>query len=106
VTIAAAICFVIALIAELAGIGLVLQEASKAQEALKRWRGPASVRELDAPMAAFRRRDILTAHVQQEADDEVIALLLGNQANRRLAVVLLFGGVSVGTLGNFLSLSW
>lgn len=103
-TIAAAACFVVAFIAELAGIWLVVGEAKKAQEALRRWRGPASAHDLDGPMAAFRRRDIVTTAVQQEADDEVIALLLGNQANRRLAVVLLFGGIFVGTLGNFLSL--
>lgn len=103
-TIAAAVCFVVALTAELGGICLVVQEARTARHALEQWRGPASVN--DPVMRAFRHRVVQTVHIQQEADDEVIALLLGNQANRLAAVVLLVAGVVVGTLGNFLSLSW
>jgi hypothetical protein len=56
--------------------------------------------------AAFRRRSIQLAHYQQGADDEVIAHMLGSQANRWTAVGLLAGGILTGTLGNFLSLSW
>jgi len=104
VTIAAAVCFVVALTAELSGIWLIVREARGARVALQRWRGPASVD--DPIMRAFRHRDVMSAHMQQESDDEVIALLLGNQANRSAAVLLLVVGVVIGTLGNFLSLSW
>jgi hypothetical protein len=106
VTLAAAVCFVVAALAELSGILLIVREAQAAQRALKEWRGPASVKDLDGSSAAFRRRDVTLAHYQQEADDVVIAHLLGSQAKRWAAVALLFVGVLAGTLGNFLSLSW
>lgn len=104
-TAAAAICFAIAAVAEIAGIRLVVKEARRAQEALRRWRGPVSV-ELSGAMAAFHRRDVVTTSIQQEADDEVIAHLLGSQAHRWTAVALLSVGILVGALGNFLSLPW
>ncbi|MGY1845527.1 hypothetical protein [Modestobacter sp. SYSU DS0875] len=105
-TIAAAVCITVAGLAELAGIWLVVKEARNAQQALRRWSGPLSARDVDPVRAAFRRRDVTIAHMQQEADGEVIAHLLGSQARQRTAILLLVVGVVVGALGNFLSLSW
>lgn len=106
-TIAAAVCFVLAATAEILGIVLVVTEIRKAQDTLRKWRGPASVRDLDeGPLRVFRWRDQVLTGAQQDADDEVIAHLLGSQTNRWTAVGLLVAGVVLGTLGNFLSLSW
>jgi hypothetical protein len=90
------------MLAELAGIGLVVIETRSASRALERWRertGP-----LEGP-GAFQRM-IMPPHLRQPEDDRVLEHLLGSQVNRRAAVVLLVTGVVIGSVGNFLSLSW
>lgn len=91
------------MLTELAGVWLIVREIRNAEQVLRSWQGPSSANEV---MAILRRRSIQTAHYQQEADEQVIAHLLGSQTNRWTAVALLVTGICLGTLGNFLSLSW
>jgi hypothetical protein len=93
-TIAAAVSYGIAFVAELSGIALVVTEGRRAQAALRRWR---DANPNNNPDGAFG---------QQLELNGVMEHLLGSQANRRAAVALLVLGVVAGTLGNYLSLSW
>ncbi|MCU1613131.1 MAG: hypothetical protein JWO98_671 [Frankiales bacterium] len=93
-TTAAAICFAIALAAELRGICIVVEEGKRTAAILRRWRGANPAGHQGGSLA------------QLEALNGVLTELLEGQANRRRAVQLLVAGVMVGALGNFLSLSW
>jgi len=106
VTLAAAVCFTIALVAELAGIRLVVRNGQTAQRALREWSRPKTTPDADGPMAVLRRGNTELAHLQLEADEGVLEHVLASQARWGLAVGLLVGGAAVGALGNFLSLSW
>lgn len=93
-TIAAAACYVVALVAELWGIALLVDEARKANAAIRRWR------------AANPRGNPEGSYGQGLQLNDLMEMLLGNQGSRRKAIILLVTGVVVGAAGNFLSLTW
>lgn len=93
-TIAAAICYALALVAELWGIGLVVREGSRVGGILRRWQG--------ANTGGNEKGSL-----QQILElNEILTDLLTQQADRKRAVQLLIIGVVVGAAGNYLSLSW
>jgi len=85
------ICYVIALVAQLAGLVLVIREARRAGRALRRWQAANPAQNPEGSLG------------QQTRVDEVVTALLGNPLDRWTAVLLLVLGVVVGGVGNFLS---
>jgi hypothetical protein len=81
----ALLCLGVAVVAELAGLALVIREARRASRALRRW------------------QDLAPASGQQELR-EVVRGLLGNSFDRTAAAVLLVTGVVLGGIGGILSL--
>ena len=63
-TVAAAVCIGIALLAELTGIGLVIRNGVAASRALREWRRPTAASDADQLQAVFRRRNTQLAHLQ------------------------------------------
>jgi hypothetical protein len=106
VTIAAASCFTIALLAELAGIALIVRNGRAARRVLTDWSRPAGTAAAEGPRTVFRQRSAQLAHSQLEVDERVLEHVLDSQARWGMAAGLLVTGVVVGSLGNFLSLSW
>ena len=90
--IAAALCTVLALAAELWGIALLVAESRRAGQILRSWR--------DANPAGHAEGSF----GQQTQLNGIVEELLGGQANRRLAIGLVLGGVVLGALANLLSL--
>ena len=104
-TVAAAVCFALAAIAELWGISLLVYEAKAANGVLVQYL--RRTEPLESPVLEhYRRLDAGSAHDRQDADEMAVQHLLSSKANARLAVILLIAGVLTGALGNFLSLSW
>lgn len=104
-TVTAAVCYAVAAITELWGIGLIVREARSANNVLLQYLSRTAP--LDSPvLEVFRRRDPGSAHDRQDASEMAVQHLLGSKANARLAVTLLVAGVLIGALGNYLSLSW
>jgi hypothetical protein len=89
----AVVCFSVAVLAGLAGIGLVVAEARRTSSALRRWRDrpPAGA---DGDPAVSRAELV-----------RVVDHLLGNPFDRATAVALLLVGVLTGAVGGFLSLT-
>jgi hypothetical protein len=87
----AVVCFSVAVLAGLTGIGLVVAEGRRTSGALRRWRDQPLPRDAAAPVDR--------AELQQVVDH-----LLGNPVDRATAVVLLLVCVLTGALGGFLSL--
>lgn len=90
--VAAAVCYVIALLAESAGIVLVWLEAQGAQRALRKY---LKLNPEGNPGGSYGQ----LAELQP-----VIVEVLGSRSKRWLAVGLLIVGVVAGALGNFLTL--
>jgi len=88
----AAVCFSVALLAQVTGLALLATEARRTGSVLRRWRdGGTAGRERGAPV----RLDELTG---------LLDALLDNRFDRAAAVVLLGVGVVAGALGWFLAL--
>ena len=86
------LCYVVAALAQLAGLALLVKEVQRTGRALARWR---ATWEEAGEADSSRLRSELGA---------VVDHLLGNRFDRRSAVVLLVIGVVVGALGNLVSL--
>jgi hypothetical protein len=86
------VCFVVAFVAELAGVALAASEVRSASRALRRWKSAN-------PAATERGSDDHLLRL-----DPVISGLLGNSFDRVAAVALILVGIVTGALGNFLSL--
>lgn len=94
-TIAAAVCFAVALIAELRGIQLVVRQGRSTAAILQRWKD----------MNPDNRPEGTYGQMEGGLNGVVVELLAG-QAEWRRPVELLIAGAVVGALGNYLSLSW
>lgn len=103
-TVLAAACYLVAAGAEIGGILLVVHEARRRRQELRHWQQHTGGRVTD-PMDAWKRT-LMPQHLRQDADDQALEHMLRTGANPRLAVSLLIVGVVLGTVGNFLSLSW
>ncbi|MDP9428481.1 MAG: hypothetical protein M3Q47_06195 [Actinomycetota bacterium] len=86
------VCYVVSVLAQLAGLALIVKEVQRTGRALARWR---AIREEAGKADSSGQRGELGA---------VVDHVLGNQFDRTSAVVLLVIGVVVGALGNLLSL--
>jgi hypothetical protein len=93
-TLTAAICFAAAFFAEVTGIYLIVQESKNASRALRRWR---AANPEGHPEGALGQTPLLNALMEH---------LLGSQAKRTTAVILLFLGIAAGAAGNYFSLDW
>jgi hypothetical protein len=84
------VCWVLALVAEVAGLLLLVIESRRTGRALQRWR------QLDPDEEGL--------FAKQRQLDELVDVLAGNPFDRGAAVALLVLGVVVGTIGNLLTL--
>ncbi len=91
-TAAAVVCFLVSLVSELVGVGLVASEARAASRALRDY---LALNPQGHPGGTWAQASNL---------EPVIVTALGNQTKRVWAIGLLVVGVLAGTLGNFLTL--
>jgi hypothetical protein len=84
------VCWTLALLAEVAGILLLVVEGRRTGRALRRWR---HVEPADEGLFAKQRQL-----------DGLVDVLVGSSFDRGTAVALLALGVVVGTVGNLLTL--
>jgi|GEM_PF-6810932 len=84
------LCWTLALLAELAGIALLVKEGRRTGRALRRWRQVAP--EDEGLFAKQRQLDAL------------VDVLAGNSFDRGTAVALVALGVVLGTVGDLLTL--
>jgi len=83
------VCYVVAVLAQLAGLALLAKEGRRVGATLPRWRDADP-----QPGSAGRRGEL----------DRVVDDLLGNRFDRTSALALLALGVVAGGLGHFLGL--
>lgn len=90
---AAAVCYVLACLAELGGVALIVREAVTAKRVLTKWEAA------DNPA-----NDGAGTWDQAALVNKVASTLLAARAGAAWAVVLLVVGIITGTIGNFLTL--
>jgi hypothetical protein len=84
------VCWTLALLAEVAGLLLLVADSRRTGRALRRWR------QVDP--------DDEGLFAKQHQLDALVDVLTGNAFDRATAVALLVLGVVVGTIGNLLTL--